>query len=404
MNQQPCVNVRQPYRATTHTGGNMSISKRVIAAAATGVLCSSVMYGGLQAQELPFTSVEVAKLSEPWAMSFLPDGRLLVTERAGALKLVNVSDGSVQDIAGVPMVVYGNQSGFGDVVLHPDYADNGLVYFTYSEDAGDRNSTLAVARARLALGASGGQLEDFNVIWRQSPAVRGGQYGMRIAFGDGFLWLSVGDRMNEDLAQDMDKTVGKIVRLNYDGTPAAGNPFADQGGVTAEIWSLGHRNPYGLAFDAAGRLWSDEMGPRGGDELNLIVRGDNYGWPEVSNGTEYNGAPIPDHNTRPEFHAPAVYWVPSISPSSLMFYDGDEFPAWKGNAFVGALSAQAIIRVEIDGDTAREAERFAMGARIRGLAQGPDGAIWVIQDGGGAGGRGGRGGAGGGGLLKLTAN
>jgi glucose/arabinose dehydrogenase len=197
------------------------------------------------------------------------------------------------------------------------------------------------------------------------------------------------------------------------------------GGLSAEIWSIGHRTPYGLAFDANGQLWETEMGPRGGDELNMIVRGDNYGWPEVSNGTEYSGEPIPDHDTRPEFHAPSVFWVPSISPSSLMFYDGDEFPQWKGNAFVGALSGMAISRIEFDGDSATEADRYSMGARIRGLEQGPDGAIWVIVDGGGAGGggRGGRGGfpgrggpggpggapaapAGppGGSLLKLTAN
>ncbi|MGW8369816.1 MAG: PQQ-dependent sugar dehydrogenase [Gammaproteobacteria bacterium] len=382
----------------------MSNRCRLFAAAAIGLFLSGGLSSAAGAQELPFSITEVARLQEPWAMAFLPDGRLLVTERAGALKLVDVSDGTMFDIAGVPEVAYGNQSGFGDVVLHPDYADNGLVYFTYSEAADDRSSTLTVARATLDLNASGGRLADFEIIWRQSPAVRGGQYGMRIAFGDGYLWVSVGDRMREDPAQDLQQTIGKIVRLNYDGTAADGNPFADQGGVAAEVWTLGHRNPYGLAFDSQGRLWSDEMGPRGGDELNLIERGANYGWPEVSNGTEYSGAPIPDHDTRPEFHAPALFWVPSISPSSLMFYDGDEFPAWRGDAFVGALSAQAIVRVEIDGDTAREAERFPMGARIRGLAQGPDGAIWVIQDGGGPGGRGGRGGGAGGGLLKLTAD
>jgi glucose/arabinose dehydrogenase len=379
--------------------------------ALTGLIVSFGLAGALRAQNPGFAITEVASLQEPWALAFLPDGRLLVTERAGALKLVNVDDGSIADIPGVPEVAYGSQSGFGDVVLHPDYANNNLVYFTYSEAMDDRNSTMTVGRAKLALTGTGGSLEDFEVLWRQSPAVVGGQYGMRIAFGDGYMWVSIGDRMREDPAQDLQQTIGKIVRLNYDGSVPPGNPFADQGGVAAEVWSLGHRNPYGLAFDASGRLWSDEMGPRGGDELNLIERGANYGWPEVSNGTEYSGAPIPDHDTRPEFRAPVVYWVPSISPSSLMFYDGDEFPQWKGDAFVGALSAQAIVRVEIDGDTGHEAERFDMGARIRGLAQGPDGAIWVIQDGGGPGGRGGRGGPGGpggggagGGLLKLTAN
>jgi glucose/arabinose dehydrogenase len=188
----------------------------------------------------------------------------------------------------------------------------------------------------------------------------------------------------------MATNIGKIVRLNYDGSVPDDNPFADQGGVTAEIWSIGHRTPYGLAFDANGQLWETEMGPRGGDELNMIVRGDNYGWPEVSNGTEYSGAPIPDHDTRPEFHAPVVYWVPSISPGGLMFYYGDEFPEWQGDAFVPALSGQAIVRVEIDGETGVEAARYTMNNRIRGLTEGPDGAIWAIVDRGGAGG-GGRG-------------
>jgi len=386
---------------------------RLFALGAAGLALSA----GLNAQQdLPFNVTEVAQLQEPWAMAFMPDGRLLVTERAGTLKLVDVTDGSAIDIAGVPAVAYGSQSGFGEVALHPDYADNGWIYFSYSEDVDGRNSTLTVFRAKLALSGDSGRLTDLETLWRQSPPSGGGQYGMRIAFGGGYMWISVGDRMREDPAQDLQQTIGKIVRLNYDGSVPADNPFADQGGVAAEVWTLGHRNQYGLAFDAQGRLWSNEMGPRGGDELNLIERGRNYGWPEVSNGTEYSGAPIPDHDTRPEFRAPVVYWVPSISPSSLIFYEGDEFPEWKGNAFVGALSGNAIIRVAIEGDTGREVERFPVG-RVRGLAEGADGAIWVILDGGGAGGRGrgggfGRGGGRGGApaagppgsLLKLTAD
>jgi glucose/arabinose dehydrogenase len=378
-----------------------------------------------QAQDLPFKYAEVAQLAEPWALEFMPDGRLLVAERAGTLKLVNVNDGSMIDIAGVPEVAYGSQSGFGEVILHPDYADNGWIYFSYSEPVDRSISTLTVFRARLELNGNSGELVDQETLWRQNPPIGGGQYGMRIAFQDGYMFISSGDRMNEDHAQLMDETIGKMIRLHDDGSVPDDNPFADMGGLSAEIWSIGHRTPYGLAFDANGQLWETEMGPRGGDELNMIVRGDNYGWPEVSNGTEYSGEPIPDHDTRPEFHAPSVFWVPSISPSSLMFYDGDEFPQWKGNAFVGALSGMAISRIEFDGDSATEADRYSMGARIRGLEQGPDGAIWVIVDGGGAGGggRGGRGGfpgrggpggpggapaapAGppGGSLLKLTAN
>jgi len=393
---------------------------RSISVILAGILLSSAA----QAQDLPFKYTEVAKLAEPWALEFMPDGRLLVAERAGTLKLVNVDDGSMIDIAGVPEVAYGSQSGFGEVILHPDYADNGWIYFSYSEPVDRSISTLTVFRARLELDGDSGQLVDHETLWRQNPPISGGQYGMRIAFQDGYMFISSGDRMNEDHAQRMDETIGKMIRLHDDGSVPDDNPFVDLGGVSAEIWSVGHRTPYGLAFDANGQLWETEMGPRGGDELNMIVRGDNYGWGEVSNGTEYNGDPIPDHDTRPEFHAPSVFWVPSISPSSLMFYDGDEFPQWKGNAFIGALSGMAISRIEFDGDSATEADRYRMEARIRGLEQGPDGAIWVIVDGGGAGGgrggfpgRGGPGGPGGrggapaapagppaGSLLKLTAN
>jgi glucose/arabinose dehydrogenase len=209
----------------------------------------------------------------------------------------------------------------------------------------------------------------------------GGHYSHRIAFGpDGYLWVSSGDRQKFDPAQDMQANLGKILRLNDDGSVPADNPFADRGGVTAQIWSLGHRNPLGLAFDAQGRLWNVEMGPMGGDELNLVQRGANYGYPIVSNGNHYDGTDIPDHPTRPEFSAPAVFWNPVISPSSLMFYSGSEFPQWRGDAFIGGLSSQSIVRIEFDGDSAREAERFEMGMRIRAVEQGPDGAIWILED------------------------
>jgi len=219
-----------------------------------------------------------------------------------------------------------------------------------------------------------------------------GHYGHRIAFDrDGFLFISSGERQKFTPAQDLTANLGKIVRLNDDGSVPADNPFADRGGVTAEIWSLGHRNPLGLAFDLQGRLWNVEMGPRGGDELNRVERGANYGYPLVSNGDHYSGEPIPDHSTRPDFAAPAVWWNPVISPSSLLFYGGDEFRQWRGSAFVGGLSSQSLVRVEFGPDGAREAERFDMDERIRAVEQGPDGALWLLEDG-----RGGR-------LLKLTA-
>lgn len=339
--------------------------------------------GGINAQDLPFQVDRVADFDDPWALTFLPDGRLLVTEKAGDLRLVDVNDGSSASIAGVPDVAYRGQGGFGDVVLHPDYADNGLVYLSYSEP----DARAAVARARLELTDGGGELADFEVIWRQSVEIpRRGHFGQRIAFGHGYLWISSGERQQGDPAQDMAVNLGKIVRLNYDGSVPEDNPFAGLGGVTAQIWSLGHRNPLGLAFDPDGQLWSAEMGPQGGDEFNRIERGANYGWPVVSNGVNYGGGHIPDHDTRPEFTAPAVYWLRdtdagnSISPSSLMFYSGDAFPAWRGNAFVGGLAGEFISRIEFVDGQAREAERFDMGMRIRGLAQGPDGAIWALED------------------------
>jgi len=346
------------------------------------------------AQNAAFVATPIASFDEPWAIAFLPDGRLLVTERRGKLKLLNVESGHVGDVGGVPKVEYGGQGGLGDVALHPQFAANGLVYLSYAE-SGERGAAgAAVARAKLDLNeAGGGELNDLTVIWRQTPKVQGrGHYGHRLAFGpDGFLYVSSGERQKFTPAQDMAQNLGKILRLTDDGSPAPGNPFADRADVGVQIYSLGHRNPLGLAFDADGQLWNVEMGPRGGDELNRVQRGANYGYPIVSNGDHYDGRDIPDHDTRPEFAAPAAWWSPVISPSSLTFYYGTEFPAWHGNAFIGGLSSQSLVRIEVDGERAREVERFRMGARIRGVREGPDGALWVLEDG-----RNGR-------LLKLTA-
>ena len=333
-----------------------------------------------------FTATPIAEFNEPWALAFLPDGRLLVTEKRGALKLHSIDDDRTGDVTGVPRVEHGGQGGLGDVVLHPDFAANRLVYLSYAESGERGTAGAAVARARFVLnGAGGGALENLTVIWRQTPKVDGrGHYGHRIAFGpDGFLYISSGERQKFTPAQDLDGNLGKIVRLNDDGSVPADNPFAERGGVTAQIWSLGHRNPLGLAFDSAERLWNVEMGPRGGDELNLVQRGANYGYPIVSNGDHYGGQTIPDHPTRPEFAAPAVFWNPVISPSSLLFYSGSEFPQWRGSAFIGGLSSESLVRIEFGGSgTAREADRFRMRARIRAVEQGPDGALWLLEDSG----------------------
>jgi glucose/arabinose dehydrogenase len=367
---------------TNLTGvGNMLGRSRTLLCTVALAACGG-MTTVVQAQSLPFTVTELADWELPWAMAFLPDGRLLVTEQRGALKLYAPSSGATAAIGGVPAVSYGGQGGLGDVVLHPEFPANGLVYLSYAEAGAGDTRGAAVARAKLALDGSGGELTNLEVIWRQAPKVEGGgHYGHRIAFGpDGYLYISSGERQKFDPAQDMQGNLGKILRLHDDGSLAADHPFGADVGVTAQIWTLGHRNPLGLAFDSAGRLWNVEMGPMGGDELNLVQRGANYGYPIVSNGDHYDGKVIPDHPERPEFKAPAVFWNPVISPSSLLFYSGSEFPQWQGDAFIGGLSSQSLVRIEFDGESAREAERYAMGMRVRAIEQGPDGAMWLLED------------------------
>lgn len=330
-----------------------------------------------------FQTTEVTEFNSPWAMTFLPDGRLLVTEMAGTLHLYDPVSNTTGDIRGVPEVEHVAQGGLGDVVLHPGYATNSQVYISYVE-RGEGGLGAAVARAQLALDdQGGGALEDLEVIWRQTPKKSGdGHFGYRIAFDkDGMLWISSSERKEFDPAQDMNSNLGKIVRLNDDGTVPSDNPFADQGEVAAQVWSLGHRNILGLAFAADGKLWAHEMGPKGGDELNLIEKGVNYGYPIVSNGNHYDDTPIPDHDTRPEFRAPVITWTPVISPAGFIIYSGDLFSSWKGSGFIGGLSSKALVRIEFDGVTAREAERFDMQRRIREVEQGPDGAIWLLEDG-----------------------
>lgn len=339
-----------------------------------------------------FVATPMAEFDQPWAMTFLPDGRLLVTEKEGALKVYAIG-GKTGTVSGVPKVAYGGQGGLGDVVLHPDFASNQLVYMTYAE-AGDGDTRgAAVARAKLTLDQKGGgALSNLEVIWRQTPKVEGkGHYGHRIAFHDGYLWLTSGERQKFNPAQDMKANLGKVLRLKDDGSVPADNPFAERGGVTAQIWTYGHRNPLGIAFDAQSRLWVHEMGPSGGDELNIIERGQNYGYPLVSNGNHYDGRSIPDHSPSDKYKAPVVTWNPVISPAGFIIYQGNMFPGWKGSGFIGGLSSEALIRVSFDGTSAREAERFDMDARIREVEEGPDGAIWLLED-GKSGGR----------LLKLT--
>lgn len=355
------------------------------------VLAFSLLLGTSASAQVPypFTTTAITDLNEPWALEFLPDGRILVTEKAGTIQLIT-QDGEKTEVTGAPEVDYFFQGGLGDIVLHPDFEDNNIVYISYVEAGANETRGVAVARATLDL--DGPTIENSEVIWRAFPKVGGGlHFSHRIAFDDeGIMYVSAGERNEKEPAQDLNMTLGKIVRLNDDGSPAAGNPFADMGGLAAEVFSYGHRNPLGIAFDGEGRLWNIEMGPRGGDEINLVEAGSNYGYPVVSNGNDYNGDIIPDHDTRLEFTQPKVWWNPVISPSSLMFYDGDAFPQWQGSAFITGLSSQSIIRVGVNGNNAVESERFIMGKRMRGIEQGPEGNVWAIED--GANGR----------LIKLT--
>ncbi len=341
----------------------------------------------------PFVSTPKATFSEPWAMTFLPDGRLLVTEKPGNLKLYNPTTNAIGTITGTPTVHYGGQGGCGDVILHPQFASNRYVYYSYIEAGANSTRGAVIARAPLTLdNNSGGSLGTAQVIWRQSPKVTGeGHYSHRMMFdGSGKLWVTSGDRQKFDPSQDMTGNLGKVLRLNDDGSAPADNPFTSQGSVAAQVWSLGHRNPLGIARDAAGRIWTHEMGPAHGDELNLIERGTNYGWPRVSNGNHYDGENIPDHAPNYGYNAPEAWWNPTIAPAGFIIYSGDLVPYFKGHGFIGGLASQAIIRIQFDGVTAREAERYSMGKRIREIEQGPDGAIWALEDGGS------------GRLLKLT--
>jgi glucose/arabinose dehydrogenase len=333
--------------------------------------------------EAPFTVRQVASFDEPWAMTFLPGGKqALVTERAGKLKLWQ-ENGPALDVAGVPAVAYGGQGGLGDVILAPDFAASGTVYLSWVEAGDGDNFGAVVGKATLVQGAAP-RLDELQVIWKQDPKVPGrGHFSHRLAFSpDGqYLFITSGERQKFDPAQDMGKNLGKVIRLKPDGSVPADNPFAEKGGVTAQIWSLGHRNLLGLAFDGSGQLWQQEMGPKGGDEVNLVERGANYGYPIVSNGDHYDGKDIPDHPTRPEFAAPKLWWNPSISPAGLAWYDGDRYSGWKNSLLMGALSGQGLIRMSVDGDTLHKADRWDFGQRIREVEVREDGSVWLLSDG-----------------------
>lgn len=336
----------------------------------------------------PFSVAPVASFDTPWAMTFLPGtANALVSEKDGRLWVVDTATGRKSPVSGVPRARVAGQGGLGDVVVGP----GNRIYLSYVEAGPNGTSGAVVGYGRLLATAAaspgspvGYSLRDFKVVWRQAPKVIGdGHFSHRIAFGpDGAMYVSSGDRQKLAPAQDNGGDLGKVLRLTPEGQPFPGNPLARQGGASARFWTTGHRNVLGIAFAPDGRLWEHEMGPQGGDEVNLLLPGRNYGWPVVSNGSHYGGGEIADHPTRPEFEAPKLWWNPSISPSGLIVYTGDLFPQWKGDLLLGALSGESLIRIDVNGDQARKAERWPMGARVREVEQGPGGEVYLLEDNG----------------------
>ncbi|MGC4001342.1 MAG: PQQ-dependent sugar dehydrogenase [Anaeromyxobacter sp.] len=339
------------------------------------------------AQATPVKVTELARgLDQPWALAFLPDGRLLVTEKpTGRLFVVTTAGQRSPAVAGLPKVDGRDQGGLLDVALGPDYATSGLVYWSYYEPRTGGNG-LAVARGRLVDGQSP-RVDGVQVIFRMEPTLDSTKHaGGRLVFApDGNLFVTLGERSileGRRQARDLGSDLGKIVRIRPDGTIPQDNPFVGRAGARPEIWTLGHRNVLGAALDAQGRLWAAEMGPRGGDELNLIAAGKDYGWPTIGYGEEYDGRAIHASPQAPGLEQPVYYWDPSISPSSLILYSGDLFPGWRGNALLGSLSRQALVRLVLDGERVVAEERLLTGlrARIREVLQGPDGALYLLTD------------------------
>jgi glucose/arabinose dehydrogenase len=362
---------------------------------------------------VPFNMVQVTTLKLPWRIAFLPDGRMLISEKVGSMELVT-QQGAQTPVTGVPPVLHKGQGGMLGVFLSPHYAKDHNVYLTYSEPHGD-GSSLALARARLVLGKGTASLQKLKVIWRDGEGGEGGQFGAAVAFSpDGrYLFLSSGDRQRMTPAQDPNQPLGKILRLTLDGKPAKGNPMYGKKGTPtvpvidppkdteaaktapvvrtytfpgpnltpSETWTSGHRTPYGLAFAPDGRLWELEQGPRGGDELNLIETGKNYGWPLVCYAPNYDGVPIPNPDTRPDLAKPVIYWTPVIAPGNLTFYKGTMFPEWNGSALIGGMGSKTLNRITFDGNGgAKDADRWDVGHRIRDVEVAPDGAVWMIED------------------------
>jgi glucose/arabinose dehydrogenase len=384
----------------------------LVSGAATAALAQVNIGNQASEASLPFTMTPVASFHYPWRIAFLPDGRMLITEKTGPMWLVSQA-GAKLPVANVPPVLYGGQGGMLGVFLSPHYAADHFVYLTYSEP-GDGGSSLALARAKLSISAAGASLDALKVIWRDGERGKGGQFGAQIAFApDGqSLFLTIGDRQRMTPAQDPNQPLGKILHLTLDGQPAPGNPMAGKTGAPtvpvidppkdteaaktapivrtyafpgpnltpAETWTSGHRTPYGLAFAPDGRLWELEHGPKGGDDLNLIEPGKNYGWPLARYAPNYDGVPVGNYEDHPQITKPVIYWTPVIAPGNLIFYKGAMFPQWNGSALISGMATKTLSRIVINGASAKSAERWDVGHRIRDVEVAPDGSLWMLED------------------------
>jgi glucose/arabinose dehydrogenase len=380
------------------------IKQVTIALSPAGLLiasCSAAQSGDTApaASASPFAIAEKGTFDQPWGTAFAPGTNVLfITEKPGTMKFVDLASGRLGTVTGAPQVAMGGQGGFGDVAFLESEAAATLgrrtIYLTWAEAAEGQARNAALGKGTLVCEAADAcRIEGLEVIWRQSPKIASpGHFSHRIEFSpDGkYLFLGSGERMQGEPAQGLDNNLGKVLRLNLDGTPAEGNPFAAQGGVSREIWSYGHRNIAGLQFDLDGQLWDLEHGPRGGDEINRVEPRANYGWPTRSNGDNYNGDPIPDHSADDGFTKPAISWNPVIAPGDFIFYSGKQWPEWRGQALAAGLATMSIVRVSLNGGKGTEEARYTFPKRLRDIVEGPDGAIYVIED--GPGGR----------LLQLT--
>ncbi|WP_338240613.1 PQQ-dependent sugar dehydrogenase [Aurantiacibacter hainanensis] len=335
----------------------------------------------------PFDAASYGSFDEPWALAFEPGtGVIFITEKPGTMKFYDPRSGRMGTVTGMPSVAYEGQGGLGAIAFGPDYETTDTIYLSWAKQEGEDTKAVVGRGTLVCEEADSCYVDGLTEIWEQSrTGPRRGHYSHRIAFSpDGeYLFVSSGDRQEQDPAQNLENNLGTVVRLNLDGTPAAGNPFADRGSPTDQIWTYGQRNMLGLEFDSAGNLWALEHGPAGGDELNLVERGNNYGWPTRSNGDNYDGGNIPDHSPDDGFVKPAISWNPVIAPGGMAFYDGSMFADWQGQLLIANLRTQSISRVTTDAaaNSADEVARYEMPSRLRDIAVAPDGAIWVIEDG-----------------------